>query len=414
VSNYRSLRDRQELSFVASSLDDDPSGLIDARHVPGGKLLPVIVIYGPNASGKSNLVGAFGWMRSAVLHSHSRSEPGEPVPTQPFMLDPACAEIPSQFDADFVVGGVRYHYGFTAAKAAFATEWLYSYPSDRKQVLFERQGTEFTFGRNLKGRNQTIAGLARSNSLFLSTAAQNGHEELTKVVAFFRGVTVGDMGEHAITDALSALSVDSRIIEFLKVAGTGVVDYRVREIQLDTEQAQLLARLNSVFAEHVKGATLNVPEALKELQLAHAGMNGYTAFFNLDQESAGTRRLLRILVPAFKALDAGGVIVIDELDASLHTKACELTLALFASTAANPKGAQLLLTTHDTNLLHAAQLRRDQVWLTEKDRIGATSLYPLTDFRTRKTDNIERGYLQGRYGAVPFAGEARDIVLAMS
>jgi hypothetical protein len=272
---------------------------------------------------------------------------------------------------------------------------------------------EFTFGRGLKGRNQTISALTRPNSLFLSAAAQNGHEELTRVVGFFRGIVAGETADHDIAKAISDRAADRRIVEFLKVAGTGVVAYRIRDIHRETEKNPLVTRLLSVIEDELKDAGLNLPADRKELQLAHTGSDGQPVFFNLDEESAGTRRLLRVLVPAFKALDTGGLVVIDELDASLHTKACELVLALFSSPATNPKGGQLLLTTHDTHLLYSAHLRRDQVWLTEKDGTGATSLYPLTDFRTRKTDNLERGYLQGRFGAVPFAGEARDVALAM-
>jgi AAA15 family ATPase/GTPase len=130
------------------------------------------------------------------------------------------------------------------------------------------------------------------------------------------------------------------------------------------------------------------------------------------QEIDGTQRLLRLLVPLFKALDTGSAMVLDELDASLHTQACELVTALFSSPRTNPKKAQILATTHDTNLLRSAYLRRDQVWLAEKDAKGATHLYPLTDFRTRKGDKLARGYLQGRYGAIPFAGSPSDILPA--
>ncbi len=332
---------------------------------------------------------------------------------QPFALDPSFADAPSQCDIDFLADGVRYHYGFSGSRNSFGAEWLYSFPNDRKQVLFERNGMAFSFGRGLRGRNQTIADLTRPNSLFLSAAAQNGHEELTKVVRFFRNVAVGETADHEMANALSDIDADRRIVDFLKVAGTGVVAYRIRDLSLDAEESRLFDRLRGVIADHLKDVKFDFPGERKELQLAHSGIDGTPVFFNLGQESAGTLRLLRILIPAFTALDAAGLLVIDELDASLHTKACELVLALFSQSATNPKGAQLLLTTHDTNLLQSAHLRRDQVWLTEKDGTGATSLYPLTDFRTRKTDNLERGYLQGRFGAVPFAGEARDIALAM-
>ncbi|OBP73266.1 hypothetical protein BAE42_14135 [Mesorhizobium loti] len=137
---------------------------------------------------------------------------------------------------------------------------------------------------------------------------------------------------------------------------------------------------------------------------------GKQVFFNLDKESAGTRRLLALLAPIFAALDHGGLIVIDEIDASLHTRACEAILALFSSTEFNANGAQLIATTHDTNILSSNLLRRDQIWFCEKGDTGETALFPLTDLRTRATDNIEKGYLQGRFGAIPFAGSPSQLL----
>ena len=120
--------------------------------------------------------------------------------------------------------------------------------------------------------------------------------------------------------------------------------------------------------------------------------------------------LLNFLTSKTKALDWGSIVIIDEIDSSLHTRACEQIIALFQSPKTNPKGAQLIATTHDTNLLNPDTLRRDQIWFTEKDGEGATHLYPLTDIHTRKGDNIEKGYLQGRFGAVPFAGSVDDFI----
>ena len=140
------------------------------------------------------------------------------------------------------------------------------------------------------------------------------------------------------------------------------------------------------------------------VELGHRTRDGETAYLNLNLESAGTLRLLMVLSLAYRALDEGTPLLIDELDASLHTHAAEAILRLFCSRQTNPKGAQLIATTHDTNLLAAPVLRRDQLWFAEKDAHGATVIFPLTEIRTRSSDNFEKGYLQGRYGAVPFSG----------
>ena len=138
------------------------------------------------------------------------------------------------------------------------------------------------------------------------------------------------------------------------------------------------------------------------VELVHRGRDNEPVPLGLDRESAGTRRLLAVMGDVYRALDEGTPVIMDELDTSLHTHAGEAVLRLFCSAASNPKGAQLLATTHDTNLMRSSSLRRDQLWFTQKDAQGATEIYPLTDFKTRSGDNFESGYLQGRYGAVPF------------
>jgi AAA15 family ATPase/GTPase len=416
VSNHRSLRDRQELSFVASSLHGSDDGMIECRHVPGGSLLPAIVICGANASGKTNLVRAIGWMRSAVLHSHSRGEPDDGISRTPFRLDSTTAECTSHFAVDFILDDIRYHYGFEATDTAFVSEWLLAYPNEKRQILFEREGMKFHFGRNLKGRNQVISELTRPNSLFLSAAAQNAHEELTKIREFFQNINIGGLDEVGLAEALLKTPTNPRLIGLLRAAGTGVVDYKAEE---QTDSGPRIKEFREGLSVLLSGLLARTDVALPmndkmiRLKLAHQTATSDPVYFDLAEESQGTRWLLRLVVPILQALDAGSVMVIDELDSSLHTLACELVLGLFASRRTNPKGAQLIVTTHDTNLLRFQPLRRDQIWFAEKDRGGATHIYPLTDFRTRETDNIERGYLQGRFGAVPFSGSVAEILASI-
>ena len=182
------------------------------------------------------------------------------------------------------------------------------------------------------------------------------------------------------------------------------MDYRRQESELSEQILEMVKILDSVMEKYSKEEfETDFPDDYKrvEIELGHIGKDNNKIYFPLERESAGTRRLLIILHQAFQVLDEGSILVIDELDASLHTHACGALLELFSSPRTNPKGAQLIATTHDTNLMRSPCLRRDQVWLTEKDAGGATHLYPLTDIRTRKGDNIELGYLQGRYGAIP-------------
>ena len=403
VSNHLSIRDFQELSFSASSLKDPDAGLIPCVATPVGSVVPAAVIYGANASGKSNFVDALEAMRAMVLYSQTQGKPDGGVPRRPFALDPACADAPSRFDIDFVLDGERYHYGFEASNTAFESEWLWVFPKSYRRVLFERNGDEFRFGRGLRGQNNVIKKLTRRNSLYLSAAAQNGHEWLSKVYAYFESIR-GDRNisvpGFAASETLSAEDPDGRAIEFLKKTGTGVVGYRRKNIEAPKDVMELQAEIVRFFKDKDAEVKVNfAPTA--SFELAHRGWKGEQVYFQLDWESAGTRRLLVLLGLVFRALDDGAPIVVDEIDASLHTQAAEAVLELFSSPETNPKRAQIVATTHDTNLMGPPILRRDQIWFTEKDDSGATRLYPLTDIRTRKGDDIERGYLQDRYGATP-------------
>jgi len=414
VENHRSIRERQEISFVASALKDRADGLITRGAAKSRSVVPAPVIYGANASCKTNMISAVETMQWMVLWSHVKGGPGSGIPRQKFMLDPDWAEKPSSFEIDFMLEGVRYHYGFEATDRAFSSEWLYESPRAHSRKLFERQEQQFEFGRGLKGQNQSIAKLARPNSLFLSVAAQNDHGLLTRIYEYFQNmIFIGThskpqigkprLFENGVIELENA-DIDGRVIDFLDSISTGVCGFE-RMLTLVSERAR--QSFHSVIPE---GCThFAVPpefredetQKTEELVLAHRGKDGEKVCFTLDLESSGTRRMLTILGKAFAAIDQGVPVFIDELELSLHTAASEAILRFFCTRELNPNGSQLLATTHDTNLMKSDLLRRDQLWFTEKSKDGITQTYPLTDFRTRKDDNIELGYRQGRYGGVP-------------
>ena len=407
VSNHLSIRDFQELSFCASSLQDGDEGLIPCAAAPKGSVTPAAVVYGANASGKSNLVDAMGLMGRMVSFSQTHGAPDGRVPRQSFRLDPTCSAKPSRFELDFVIDGVRHHYGFEASDDAFESEWLYTFPKSHRRMLFEREDGKFHFGRGLKGRNAVIADLTRPNSLYLSAAAQNGHEQLSGVFEYFRAIR--SVSAVAVPGTIASMQLareepDTRTIDFLGRIGTGVVGYRWDETEVPEEIKALRGDIAAAVRRRLKEPASFELFAAKQaaIELAHRGRDGEPVYFGLELESDGTQRLLVVLGHVFQALDEGAPMFIDELDASLHTQAAEAVLRLFCSPKTNPKGAQLVATTHDTNLMRSPVLRRDQLWFTEKDAGGATRLYPLTDIRTRKGDDVGKGYLQGRYGAVPF------------
>lgn len=397
ISNFRSLRDWQELSLAASKLSDWDEGLITSKAVVV-PVLPLAVIYGANASGKSNFVSAIRFVRDMIVESHVRLPHGGGVPRRAFALDADYAKRPTVAEIDFVSEGTLYTYGFSATDEAFTEEHLYAYPFGKRQVLFARKNQVFNFGRTLKGENKTIEKLARPNSLFLSVAAQNNHKELSPLVQYFENVTVRDdsRGHEFVTSR----SLHPRVLGILRDVGTGVVAFREQPIKLSEETRSALEALLSSFGggESVK---LDDDPPMKIIEFAHMRRDGELVHFEPEVESAGTRRLMVLLAPILRAIDEGYPLVIDELDASLHTKLCEKLVSLFASRSQNPKRAQLITTTHDTNLINSRLLRRDQIWFAEKDVSGATAIYSLAEFKTRQGDRFEKGYLEGRFGAVP-------------
>ena len=415
VSNHRSLYDEQHISLVTSSLKDTKAGLLPLAGMGTNTALPAAVIYGANASGKSNVVSALRQMCSLVLHSHNKGRPEGGVPRKKFALSSNGEERPTTMEIDFILNGVRYEYGFTFDDEVFLSEWLTSYPTGRPRSLFLRENSAFTFGRFLKGKNKLISEMTRDNSLFVSTAAQNGHEELTKVAAYFSSIRVQQAiqvaGGH-VPFILQDEDVDERTLYFLQDVGTGVVDFERTKVPVPEETLKMRRGIHKALSEYIEDdLPFDVEENDEKIKLAHQSADGVPVFFDLDMESEGTRRLLVLLTEVFKTLDEGTILIIDELDASLHTQACSAILALFCHRDTNPNGAQLIATTHDTNLLYSSFLRRDQIWFTEKNRQGATEVFPLTDISTRQGDNIETGYKQGRFGALAMS-KSLDSVIA--
>ncbi len=421
VQNHRSLRDEQVLSMVAGAVapKDDPR-LIRAAGVEDG-LLPAVALYGANASGKSNVLQALSFMQSAVLRSHRFWDPEGGTPQEPFALS-GKAQEPSLYEVDVVISDVRYRYGFVLSAERIEEEWLHAWPNGRKQEWFERERDDFKFGKSLHGENETIRGLTRPNGLFLSAAAQNNHAALSPVYGWFaptrlkfrRASSVGEPAANALGEVFSrqlslfpdvegARTLDrDGIVRLLRAADVGILDVRVLNRDLPHPRDLLSA--------------WSRPGKRVELQFQHKTEDGKGAWLPAEAESTGTLTLLQIATQVVGVLRDGGLVCIDEIDASLHPMLALEVLRLFNEPRHNARGAQLVFTTHDTsllgNVLGSPPLRRDQIWFTEKDDGGATKLYPLTDFHPRKEENLERGYLQGRYGAIPFLGElvapARD------
>jgi AAA15 family ATPase/GTPase len=394
-SNFRSFHGAEELSLVAGPFSDLPDIV---RHPDGIRegILPAASIYGANASGKTNVIRAIEFMAAAVKRSQRRWKPEGPIPLEPFISGAKASTEPSEVEADFLLANVRYRYGFRVDSEAVLEEWLYVYPKGKKQTWFHRKrGSPIAFSSKMAGENKTIENLTRKNSLFLSAAAQNNHEALLPVYEWLSGFlfVIGDRAVDQRRTANLCAGSDFRnvIAKLVSFADLGITDLETEKQELAPEVKDLASAYNAL--------TLRLPET--KLRLLHR-FGDKTVPLPLDQESGGTIAYLSLLGPVVDALRKGIPLLVDELDASLHPLLAIELIRLFNSPSTNPNGAQLIFNTHDTNLLSSGVLRRDQIWFTEKGQDASSHLFPLSDFKPRRQENLENGYLQGRYGAIPF------------
>jgi hypothetical protein len=409
VANFGAIRDEAELSMVAVA--DHADIAVRAAADAGVKVLPAVAIYGPNASGKSTVLTALEFMRSAVLDSHQDWRPGGTIGRRPFKLDPQARQRPTTLAINILCDDVHYEYGFSVDDRQVLEEWLYSYPKKRARVLFERnQKDGIKFGPTLTGLRQNIAKLTRPNSLYLSAAAANNHEQLSKIYEWF---AYGVFPLRAGTQLLDSFTIrgwqkhDERghdaLRDLLRYADTGVVDLEIEERELaDSVTEKVREIFRGLDPDAGDGQMQSPPPRVSFVHRAGEELTRLSA----EEESSGTLAWLMLIGPVLSVIRFGGILLVDELDAYLHPLLAAHLVNLFQDPATNTSGAQLLFNTHNVSLLGPSapgRLRRDQVWFTEKDDAGATRITPLSDYRVRdKVENIEKRYLSGRYAAIPF------------
>lgn len=421
VTNYRSFKNEARISFLATRLDEG-AGISTSVAEDGSAIdvLPVAAVLGANASGKSNLLRAMSFMRNAVLESAVRSRREEPL-GNPFLLDPQAADQPTLMELDFVLRGIRYQYGFELLRGKFTEEWLLTFPHKRSQTLFDREkSTEYTFGKSLHGQNRTITEITRPEVLFLSAAAQAGHPILSRIYRFFEtSLVLLDVPQRSeVSEAVVRRLAERRqkTVQLLSLADLGIIDARIREDTISSQDRQSLRKaieeqledslpIGKVERElHIDRLIGDFMTSEPTVELTHKSLHrGVPLPF--DEESLGTKSWLAFVSYALDALESGGALLVDELDASLHPLLIAEALNMFQDKKSNRSGAQLIFTTHDVTLLDNSferfRLSRGQVWLAEKGDDGSSSLTPLSDYRPRKGEDLARGYLQGRYGGTP-------------
>jgi predicted ATPase len=346
-------------------------------------------------------------MRGVVLESFTL-KPEQLFNVQPFQLDETLKTEPTLFEVTLVLDAVRYQYGFEFVPNRIVGEWLLVYQTAKPQQWFDRRFNPktrketFTFGSHLAGQKRSWQDATRENALFLSTAVQLNSEQLRPLHAWFanslevslEGGTIPfhhstnmvqtPEGMEAIRSIMS--SADIAISEITAVRQKGV--HHQLTVDLATGRPEVRREEGEVLVPHFR----------------HQGLST-SANFRIDDESQGTQKLFALAGPLLDIIKHGKVLVIDELDRSLHPNLVRKIVSTFHDPELNTRGAQLIFSTHDTTLLDTDLMRRDQIWLTEKGPDQSSELIPLSDFSPRKGEALEKGYLSGRYGGVPILSE---------
>ncbi|HED7664192.1 TPA: ATP-binding protein [Campylobacter jejuni] len=413
VENFLSIQDEQVLSMVAST--DNTFLTSHTNNDKKLKLLKSSVLYGANASGKSNIIKALAIMKKIVISS-ANGQRGDKLPIIPFLLGNEDNKS-TKFEIIFIQNDTKYQYGFILNSEKILEEWLLVFgESNRAQKWFERIYNEkeekynYSFGAKFLGSKQLWENSTRDNALFLSVAIQLNNEQLKPVFDFFLKyirVTCTDSWNDGQEVTIDILRQDKqKIISYLKRADLDIEDIVVEETELNKTnlmQENIPQEIKQMMQTDLeKGARLKKTD----IKTIHTNQQGKQILFDmLELESQGTQKFFKLIGPWVEALEQGYTIVVDELNTHLHPLMTKFLVNLFHNEDLNKSNAQLIFTTHDTSILNQDVFRRDQIWFCEKQN-KATKLYPLSDFKVRKDKtNLENDYLLGRFGALPYFKE---------
>lgn len=405
VQNFRSIRDRQTLSLVATKDKTfQDSHTIETEVVSVPRVLRSLGMYGANGSGKTNLLRALQYLNVLVTKSFSFA-PDSGTGLIPFALQKNAQDSVAEFEITVLIDKIRYQYGFRLDRQRIHEEWLLVYKAQKGpgQAWFERKFDlatdkyEYQFSEKLVGAKKTWQDSTRSNALFLSTAVQFNSEMLRPLYdwiaskpVFFNPLPLGV--DYTIA-RLEEPSFYNQVVSFLQAS-----DIPVSEIRVETTRGTGPHFQFDVTTGKAEATTQEFVH--KQARFHHVAKDG-EAFFELQEESMGTQRLFALAGPVLDILEKGRLLVVDEIESSLHPLLVKRLLELFHNPSTNKSGAQLVFTTHNTLLLDQSIFRRDQIFLVEKDFDQASRLVPLSDFQVRKDLYLEKAYLDGRFGAIP-------------
>lgn len=425
AANVRSFLDPLAMSLLATAMAED--GV--PREVPWRegtrhplRVLPAAGIFGANASGKTNLLRAMDDMRRIVLTSFKTGSRSRHIQRRPFRLDSESENAPSEFSVDLVLGGIRHEYGFKVDDKRVIEEWAYRYTHGKVSTLFRREGNSIDLvGEINRAKGRAVREISRPNALFLSAAAAADHPDFVPLYEWFESnlllCEASTRPQRWLYTAHLLTHADSRarVLNMLHAADFGITDAHTRSLDPKiTERLRKALQALNVPDDESMAFELS-EESLMSVTLGHRGARK-SVEFEVNEESLGTLVWLGLVGPVLNALSDGKVILVDEIESSLHPGLVAQLINTFQDKSSNPNGAQLIFNSHEASLLGDSTgeriLGRDQVWFTEKLYDGRTRLYPLTDLNPRKDEAISRRYLAGRYGATPIVSNAEFAALA--
>jgi hypothetical protein len=413
TGNFLSFKSKKTLSLEATSIKEHiETNIVQLERV---HLLKGAVIYGANASGKSNFIKAMSTMIRLVSQSFDSSSTEE-LGIKPYLLSTETFDKPSFFEIIFLIENKRYRYGFEVDNLSIQSEWLFESQKKAEKALFLRQGEGIDVSSNFK-EAKDLEEKTRGNALFLSVIDQfNGPIAKSIMKWFSNFITVSGLSHERYKSVTFKMLEDEKtkpqLLEFYKKLDLGFDEIDLEKEPLDTKD------FSKVFSENLLKQFLSDLEGRTKLNIKtlHKKFNQEGEYDSLEkfdmrsQESSGTNKIFNISGPIFDVLQNGGVLIVDELDASLHPLMTLTITKLFNSVELNKHHAQLIFATHDTNLFEYGHYRRDQIYFVEKDTYGASDVYSLVEYKeddgkkVRKDRSFEKDYIQGRYGAIPFIG----------
>lgn len=411
VGNFRSFKEKKTFSMVASADNtNEDTHTIETK----GKLrlLRSAVLYGANASGKTNLFFAMNFMRMMVIHSAKDSQASEPIRVHPFQLSTETENELSTFEVVFISDDTRYRFGFQLDKKRIHREWLFEVPTTRESTLYIRENGEIKIGTRFR-EGKKLAEKTRDNALFLSVAAQFNGEISRKILKWFKNFHIWlDLVERGNFSRVTLRREEEGFKDFVEkllvIADTGISGVEVESILFNIDD--ISSKLPPGLFEYIKSSREDGKLERVDIHSLHPRYNGEKKVVGVeklsmeDDESSGTSVLFELAAPVYFALKNHGVLVIDELTSRLHPLLTRAVLDIFHHGAAGSQ-AQLIFAGHDTSILTNQLFRRDQVWFAQKDRYGVTDLYSLDEYRIRKDASFNKDYFMGKYGAIPFIGD---------